>query len=209
MIVLAFSLPGFGKSTLLHDLVKAQAHAQRFFIVDHDWSWGPEGYHWRGAPPENLVVVSKKSGWPDMPDVGVLACRGFDPMEIYARAVAEGWSTVVDDEIDKTARKKGWDDSPLRGIVHEGRHLENASGEFTEMHLYGAARRVQNLHTDLTELASEIYVGRLKGKNTLQRLVDENAIEEDQTDEIRALPKFRFWWTRSDGEGRYLEINPL
>lgn len=100
----------------------------------------------------------------------------------------------------------GWDDSPLRRIVHQGRHLRNESGDITECHLLGAARRPQSLHTDVSEQASHVLVFRIQGKRTLERLLGDSHIEEDDWDTIRNLPKFHY---REWPTGLWKQIPPL
>lgn len=204
---LAFGLPGTGKSTLLHDLVRAQAHAMRFFVVDHDASWGEDGIHWRGDPPPNLYVLYKDDELPPrIPLTGVFVFRNWDARDVAQACVDYGCTTYVDDEVDKAGRKKGFDDSPLRLIANEGRHLENLSGDYTECHILGACRRPQRIHTDLTELAREVYVFRVKGKNTLQRLMDEDYFDEELADEIKSLPDFEFFHFPSE---KFLRLDPV
>lgn len=208
MIIIAQGLPGTGKSTLLHDLVRAQAHAQRFFVVDNEFQWGPDGVHWRGQPPPNLWVLYRNSELPEideLPPTGVFVFRGWDPLKVAELVCLRGHTVYVNDEIDKCAKEKGWDDSPLRDICHEGRHLENERGEYTACHIIGAIRRAQNVHTDLFELADEVYVFRSKGLNTLKRLLQENIIEESDIDLVRELPDFHCLHYPSE---RLLELYP-
>lgn len=215
MIVLAYGVPGAGKSTLLHDLVRQQAHAQRFFINAHSLEWHPESAHWRGAPPPGMTVCEGPESLlqlqedKELPDAGVHVCLNCEASAVVRTAVAKGWSTYVDDEIDLIARRAGWEQSPLRSIVHQGRHLQNEEGEFTEVHLYGACRRPQNLHTDLTDLADEFYVFRLKGGNTRKRLQMDSLIEDDaEWERVREQADFAFKFSGKKGD-LWLTIPPL
>lgn len=193
--ILAYGLPGSGKSTLLHDLVAAQCHEIRFFVVDHEAGWGSDGIHWRGRPPPIQLwykgrPLPKLEEWPDV-DAGVVhVFRGYDGREVAELCKQLGWTTYVDDEFDKAGRREGFDTSPLRSIVNEGRHLENAAGEYTEVHLIGACRRPQKLHNDVSELADQVYVFRCQGARTIGRLLDDNHILETQVEEVQDLPNF-------------------
>jgi hypothetical protein len=64
------------------------------------------------------------------------------------------------------------------------------------------------LHTDVTDLADEIYVFKCKGKNTLARLEADSTIpdDEDHWNVIRNLPKFHFLHWPS---GQYLQMQPV
>jgi GTPase SAR1 family protein len=212
VIVIAYGLPGTGKSTLLHDLVRVQASTQRFFVVDYDASWGPDAFHWRGKAPEPMFVFYKGDGqWEAMckegvPESGVFVFRSYDAQDVASFVKMLGNATYVDDEIDKTARRMGWLESPLRAIVHEGRHLVNARGDICTAHIMGACRRPQNIHTDITDIADQIYVFRVQGNRTLGRLLADNTIEPEQWETVRNLPKFNFWyWPGCE----YLAVEPL
>lgn len=205
-IQLAYGMPGTGKSTLLHDLVASQFHLQRFFVVDHEAGWGPDGAHWRGAPPPIHLFYPGTPLPEEWPETGVFVFRGYDGRDVAQLVAAVGDATYVDDEIDKAGRKSGFDDSPLRAIVNEGRHLENAKGEHRECHIIGAARRPQKLHNDLSEMADQVYVFRCQGTRTLGRLLDDNHIDEPDWDVVADLPNFHFlhWPSR-----KYLQLDPL
>lgn len=212
---LAYGMPGAGKSTLLHDLVSAHAHAHRLFVQDNEAGWGPEAVHWRGKPPKGLRVIQGEEAFADfagealeneLPN-GAYVFRSIDAHSIVDLAIAVGYTTYVNDEIDLIATRKGWDDSPLRAIVHMGRHVENAEGEHTQVHLIGACRRPQSLHTDLTELADQVYAFRVRGKNTLKRLLDDEVIATDEDAErLRTLPNFECVHYPS---GQWLKLQPV
>lgn len=194
MIILAYGVPGTGKSTLLHDLVRKQAHLHRFFVVDHEAGWARGGIHWRGAAPSNLFLIDKKTRLPpvgQLPPTGVFVFRNWEPLDVARLVVEHGDTVFVDDEIDFCARRQGWESSPLRLIVHQGRHLPNAAGEVSECHIMGACRRPQNLASDLSELASEVYIFRIQGDLTLSRLVRDDHLSDSELDMVRNLPNFQ------------------
>lgn len=209
MIVLAYGLPGTGKSTLLHDLIRKQVHVHRFFVVDREAGWGPDGAHWRGAPPTNLWVFGQHHRFPSVgmiPSTGVFVFRNWEPLDVARLAIQHGDSIFVDDEIDFSARREGWSESPLRLIVHQGRHLPNARQQISECHILGACRRPQNLPSDLSELASEVYVFRIQGDLTLRRLVRDGHLEQENLDLVRRLPDFQCIHFPTN---RHLRIPPL
>lgn len=209
MIILAYGLPAMGKTTLMHDLIRAHPD-HRFFVVDHSKEWGPDAGHWRGHPPETLEIVYKGKPFPEFQPSGVYVFRGFEGREVASLLLQMRGGVYVDDEIDVAARRKGWDNSPLRTIVHQGRHIvgpdDDPEEDSFEAHIIGACRRPQNLHTDITDIASEIYVFRLKGNRTLKRLLDDSLIDDDEWDMIRELPPFHF---KHDPSGKYMSVPKL
>jgi hypothetical protein len=200
MIVLAYGVPGAGKSTLLHDMVKAHEDTHRIFVHDHEAGWGADGVHWRNSPPKQLQIVQGESELDalehldanERPARGVFVFRNVESERILQLAVKWGDVVYVDDELDKAGRKKGFDDSALRAIVNEGRHLINDAGEPSQLHVLGACRRPQKLHTDITDLADEVYIFRCQGSRTLGRLKDDSMIEDEEEEEVRNLPNFHF-----------------
>jgi hypothetical protein len=206
VIVLAYGMPGSGKSTLLHDLVAAQFDVQRFFVNDHEAQWGPDGVHWRGRPPP-IHMIYKGGQLPEpLPETGVFVFRNWEPRDVAQLATLKGWTTYVDDELDKSGRKQGFDTSPLRAIANEGRHLATERGEYTEVHILGACRRPQKLHNDLSELAQEVYVFRCQGTRTLRRLLEDNHIEDEDLEQVPSLPNFR---CRHWPSGTYYDLEPV
>lgn len=187
-VILVYGVPGSGKSVLLHSLVASQAHEQRFFVIDHAEEWGEDAEHWLGRVPRPVTVFEQGSKLPDeWPDTGVFVFRGWEPGDIANIALELGWTVFVDDEIDTTGGKKDWQVNPLREFVHRGRHITNKNGEICEVHLMGACRRPQSLHTDLSSLADQIYVFRVNGHLTLQRLRMDSTIEDEAWDSVRML----------------------
>lgn len=209
-IILCYGVPGAGKSLLLHDLIKAQSHERRFFVVEHSDEWGPDSLHWRGNPPANLVMLGPGDKFPGDPgefeETGVYVWQGMDGLDVATIAVNVGNVVFVDDELDLIARTQGWRESPLRKMVHTGRHLPNVKGEICEAHIMGACRRPQNLVTDLTDLADQVYVFRVQGKNTRKRLEADSMIEENEWETIRTQENFHFKHWPS---GEFLTIDPI
>lgn len=203
---IAYGMPGYGKSTLLHDLVAAQCDEQRFLVVDHEAQWGPDGIHWRGrAPP--IRVFYKSSELPrEWPDIGVFVFRDYDGREVAELARQLGSCTYVDDEADKAGRKEGFDESALCELANRGRHVENAAGEHTEVNMLLACRRAAKLHTDLSELAEQVYVFHCEGHNTIKRLIDDGHILEEQEQLVKALEKFELLHYPSRN---HLRIKPI
>lgn len=213
VIQLAYGMPGFGKSTLLHDLVRSMAKTHRFFVMDNEAGWGPDGIHWRGTPPPITIIQGEDQlehlasiHADEFPDSGVFVFRNIESDAVAELAVAKGNVTYVNDELDKVGKRKGWETSSLRRIVHEGRHLPNENGDICELHILGACRRPQNLHTDLTDLADQVYIFRVKGSRTLQRLLADSMIEDHEWDTIRELPKFHFLHYPSS---KFLSVKPV
>lgn len=207
MITLAYGLPGTGKTTLLHDLIRKQTKTQRFFIVDHANEWADgSAPHWRGAAPELTVYDDVRLIPDEFPETGVFVFQNMESLTVAQLVTQHGNAVFVDDEIDFIARKKGWDESPLRQIVHKGRHLKNELGEVTEAHIYGACRRPQSLHNDLSEMADQVFIFQVQGTRTLQRLESDSMIEDGEWERIRTLPKFHF---RHYPSGKWLRIKEI
>jgi len=77
-------------------------------------------------------------------------------------------------------------------MVHRGRHLPNYYGQICEAHIYGASRRPQSIHPDLTAIANQAFVFRVAGALTLNRFRSDSWIEDDEWDVIRNLPNLHF-----------------
>lgn len=210
MIGLALGLPAVGKTQALQDYCAAQAGVHRFFVVDRANEWAPDSHRWRGQRwrewtrrtsllvrtlGHSLVVdgapwfleapASPSSSWLEqLPSSGLVRFshpwEGEDVAELARQA---GSTTYVDDELDLVALQAGWSSNPLRDFAHRGRHLPNARGVVGQVHLLGAARRAQSLHIDVTTLADLVWIFRLKGGRTLERLVQDNLLEESDLDE--------------------------
>lgn len=215
MIVLAYGKPGTGKTTFLHDFVRENSKATpgyRWLIVDHADEWTSGAVHWRGAPPPKIEVVEQDSERePDLSEPGIYVFPGWEGIDVARLAIEWGNAVYVDDEIDLCARRSqvqgiGWDESPLRRIVHQGRHLVNRDGDVTTCHLLGAARRPQSLHTDVSEQADHVAVFRIQGKRTLDRLLGDSHIEEEDWELIRTLPTFHY---REWPTGEWKSVSPI
>jgi hypothetical protein len=206
MIQLAYGTVGSGKSTLLHDLVAAQSKYQRFLCMDHEQGWHSEGVHWRGKPP-TIYDIEKEGVIPDFREFGVYRFRSiqWDPREVAQMCLDMPYDCCyVDDEIDKAGRKEGFDTSPLRKILNEGRHIETSDGNIHQVHLLGGCRRPQKLHRDF-DLAYEFFIFRVQGSTTLKRLRDDACVEDNEWDRIRMLPNFQFKF-HSGGRNEFLSI---
>lgn len=210
MIIIAVGMPGFGKTTMMHDFVRLQWKTHRFFILERSNEWlNPEHIMWRGNAPD-MTVYERGATLPenpnDWPPTGVFVFVNWESKDVTGLALKIGNVTIVDDEIDISARKKGWEQNALREFVHRGRHLVNADGEVTEGHVIGACRRPQNLHNDITDLCSEMYIFHCKGSRTIGRLIEDAMIEDDEADIVRELPKFQFLHYPS---GKRMSIAPI
>lgn len=235
MIGLALGLPAMGKTQALQDYVSAQAGTHRFFVVDRANEWGPESHRWRGRRwrewTRRTALLARTLGhslvvdgapwyveappradapWLDtLPSSGVV--RFAHPWE--GEAVAElarlaGSTTYVDDELDLVALQAGWPKNPLRDFAHRGRHLPNAKGEVGQVHLLGAARRAQSLHIDVTTLADLVWIFRLRGGRTLERLIDDNLLAKDEAPRVMALPPYAFKLWQASGEDSWSSLKP-
>jgi hypothetical protein len=206
-------VPGSGKTQAMIDFCMASQDEQLFGVVDRAGEWGDlNSPRWRGKRPNAVIVPHNVEG--KMPDEVLNTHRGFlifqHPWE--GEAVAElirqrGEAVYVDDEIDLVAIYKGWIENPLRDFVHRGRHLPNAEGIPSQVDILGAARRIQNLHSDVTSMADECFVFRSQGKYTIKRLVEEGFIDdsEEAITQVRnfkggkGIPTMEFLLWKSDG----------
>lgn len=230
MIGLALGLPAMGKTQALQDYAGAHALQNRFLVVDRTEDWKRDSHRWRGvkwkewsqrhaslaraAGLSSLPLTTDRPWFADapppssaarflesLPATGVFRFgHPWEGADVAAAARDVGNAVYVDDEIDFTALTAGWSKNPLRDFAHRGRHLPNARGVIGEVHVLGAARRAQSLHIDMTTLADFVWIFRLKGARTLERLVEDNLIEEDEVPRIRELPatEFKFWQGSGD-----------
>lgn len=166
--------------------------------TDHPWYADAPG------PDEDLEVWLER-----LPATGVFRFPWpWEGIDVAQLAVDVGNCTFVDDEIDFTALNEGWKQNPLREVCHRGRHLPNLHGVMGQVHILGAARRAQNMAVDLTTLADFVWVFRLRGHRTLERLVHDSLLLPEELDAVRALPRthFRFWTV--DGETSWGQLTP-
>lgn len=212
MITLVVGLPGSGKSLFIHDWIRSRPD-YRYFVVEHSNEWELRAPHWRGRPPRVIdvwrprdVFEMHKAG--QMPPGGVFRCINMLGWDVARLAIAFGPSVYVDDEIDVAGRQSTWTvkGNPLPDIVHRGRHLSNAFGQICEVHCIGAGRRPQNMATDLTDVCNQVFLFRVKGSRTLNRLEQDDAIDSEEREVVRNLPKFH--WLHSPS-GRRGSIAPL
>lgn len=236
MIGLALGLPKMGKTQALQDYVVAHATANRFFVVDRTTDWVRDSHRWRGQRwkdwtarmaslgrvlPSLPLTTDRPwfadapapgtaSGWlASLPATGVFRFgHPWEGSEVAQAARDVGNAVFVDDEIDFTALHSGWPKNPLRDFAHRGRHLPNARGQVGEVHILGAARRAQSLHIDVTTLADFVWVFRLKGARTLERLVDDSIITEEDVSRIQELPPTHFLFWEGSGERSWGALKP-
>lgn len=192
-----------GKTTALHDYIRAHP-GHRFFVCDHAGEWGSSSAMWRGQPPAVLVHVT--GNLPDELGPGVYVFRDREPLEVAQLAIDVGDVSFVDDELDFCAQQGGWSQNPLRLVVHRGRHLANKAGRICEVHLLGACRRPQNLASDITQIAEQVFIFRCQGELTLRRLYVDEMISEEEFETIRNLPKFSY---KHYPSGEFGHIEPL
>lgn len=210
MIKLFLGVPGAGKTQAMIDFVRMSSDAHKFFVVDRANEWLADGPRWRGEPV-NRIAVAPGTKPEAFAHPGVY-CFGhpWEARDVAALMREVGDAVFVDDEIDLTATYKDWPTNPLRDFIHRGRHLPNRHGVPSLCHVFGAARRVQNLHTDLTSLADEVYLFRLKGKHTLARVVEEGWLEDEQLADVRTMPNLTYFRCTSDGStARGILLNPF
>jgi len=130
-----------------------------------------------------------------LPATGVFTySHPWTGLELAEEARALGSCVLVDDEIDLTATAKGWqsNDNPVRDFVHRGRHLPNEEGEVGAVHVLGACRRFQSLHIDLPSMANLVIIFRVQGARTIDRLLAEDIITDEDVEEVLALPKYTY-----------------
>lgn len=146
----------------------------------------------------------------DLPRTGVFRFgHPWEGIEVAELVREVGNTSYVDDELDLTAEVAGWPDNPLRDFCHRGRHLPNAEGEVGEVHLLGASRRAQAVHIDVVSLADHVWIFRVQGHRTVQRLVDEGMLAESEVAEARSLPPYHYKSWQASGPASWGRLAPL
>lgn len=192
MINLYSGVPGAGKTQMICEMMMAQKHAMTFLVRNSTGDFSDtHSPRWRGRDPQLKFVKFTSDAIPEeleerKPGIYVFS-EPWEGFQIAALGITLGWCTYVDDEIDLTAVYKGWIDNPLRDYVHRGRHAKNADGAFAELHIFGGMRRIQNVVTDVTSMADQIFVFRSQGKQTMKRLTDEGIIEPAHVEIVRTF----------------------
>lgn len=192
MINLFSGVPGAGKTQMIIELMMAQKHAMTYLVRNSTGDFSdPHSPRWRGRDPSLIFVQPTEDAIPEEfeehnPGIYVFN-EPWEAWQIASLGIRMGWCTYVDDEIDLTAVYKGWIDNPLRNYCHRGRHAKNDEGAFAELHIYGGMRRIQNVHTDLSSMADQIFVFRSQGKQTMKRLTDEGIIEPSHVEMVRTF----------------------
>lgn len=212
-------VPGAGKTQAMVDMCAAMARTHVFMVCSKAGEWeDTKSPRWRGqgkrlpiytigkGPDARSEVVS------DLLEVNhgiYIFPYPWEPVDVAQTVADVGNAVYVDDEIDQFAEYKSWLTNPLRDFVHRGRHMRNINGDVCTADIFGAARRIQNLHTDLTSMADEVMVFRSQGKYTIKRLVEEGYIDDAEIPHVRAMPNMQFVGWRSSGEKFYgAVINP-
>lgn len=214
-IRLFLGVPGAGKTLAMQDYVRAHASEWAFFVVDRAGEWGPDNVRrWRGEPPPCFDVPH---GSLDKVSKSLLGCapgvylfgHPWEGDEVAQVAAAVGNVVYTDDELDLVATYSGWTQNALRSMCHRGRHLPNMLGVPCELHILGAARCPQNLHTDVTSLCDECLVFRVQGEQTIARLVREGILREGDIERARTQPIFEYLLWRSTGEHSAGKLAPF
>lgn len=224
MIKLFVGVPGGGKTLAMQDLIRMLNRESRLgcAVLDRTSDWGlldkdgKKNIRWRGDPP-NIVELTPDAGddsirraLTDARDKGsTVVFKLFEAWQIGRWVQAIGDLVYCDDEIDLTARSKDWLLNPLRSFVHTGRHLPDEEGYPREVHILGACRRVQNIHTDLTEMADEVMIFRSQGKNTIKRMLDEGWISDEMVERVKTQPNLHYVKWESNGTTASGHLLPL
>ena len=210
---LFLGVPGAGKTQAMCDFVSAERDKASFHVPDRANEWSDStSKRWRGNAPRILVMdPSMKGSFDESARRNIInfirensPClftyqNGWEDLEVAQLVHECGDAVYCDDEIDLMAHYKGWKENPLRDFVHRGRHLPDIDGIPRQVHIMGAARRPENLHTDLSSLADEVLVFRCAGKNTRKRIIDEGYIRPEDESEMVTMPDLHFFIWRSDG----------
>lgn len=226
MIKLFCGVPGSGKTLAMQDTVRLLNRESGLgcVAIDRTEDWGladkdgKPNVRWRKDPPsivewtpENSDDDSIRESLYEAQTKGTtVVFKRFEPWVVSDWVQRIGDLVYVDDEVDLTARTKEWLANPLRAFVHTGRHLPDESGYPREVHILGACRRVQNIHTDLTEMADEVFLFRSQGKNTIKRLFDEGWIDSDEMMlKVKTQPNLDYVRWRNDGSIESGKLLPL
>lgn len=195
MIVQFYGIMGSGKTTAMHDWVRAHVpHGHRFFVKTRTRDWEPGHPMWRGQEPRIIEVPAHIRDHDRFEELveepGVyLFGHGWEPAHVAQLCIDVGDVTLVDDELDFSCDR--WKRNPLREIVHQGRHLFNRHRQECEVHILGACRKVQSLPSDFG-MAAQIFVFRMQGDLALQRLRVDGIISEEEFEAISNLPTFHY-----------------
>lgn len=227
-ITLAMGVPRAGKTLALQAMVRDAVRAGHVcYVVNRCGDWDPGSERWSGDAPQCAYPdeLADELGFGDGSEDALLdglhelreSGRGcmvlfdwpYEGVDVARLARRVGDVIFVDDELDLTAPLNGtWAPSekepeghPLRDFTHRGRHLPNERGHVTDNHIWGASRRPQNLHTDLTQLVDEVLLFRLRGRKTWARVEAEGWLEDtEHLDALKTLPNLSYFLWRSTGE---------
>lgn len=218
MIQLFVGVPAAGKTLAMQDTVSILSEQWPCYVDDSCHEWldtlidGSVNWRWRGRLPR-IVRAPKAPDGENAAEVmrdwalensapGVYVFEKYDGWESYdiASLVSGiGDAYYVNDEIDKFATYKEWATNPLKEFLHRGRHTLNWAGVPSEVHVAGAMRRPQSVHTDLTNLCDEAFIFRCQGDKTISRLVNDGFLEERHAEKVDKLPNLHFYRWRNDG----------
>ena len=197
-IQLFIGVPGSGKTQAMQDTIRMNCENNRFLCIDRANEWLADSPRWRGEQVPRVAVPADMEFDPQFYERSGLYIfdNTWEPIDVASHARLLGNCVYVDDEIDLSATYKGWLENPIRDFVHRGRHLPNAEGEPCVVHVMGAARRVQNLHSDLTSMADEALVFRIQGMHTMKRIEKEGWLSPEQIQVAQYMPDLNFFrWT--------------
>lgn len=153
----------------------------------------------------------------------------YDGYRLGEIAREVGNCAVFDDEADYTTSRGNWESihepnskgkcacgagtncdlrgfslNPYRDFVHRGRHLPSpVDATAREVHLHGAMRRPENVHTDVTAEAEEVMLFRSGGHTTTERFWKEGWLTQEQLPDVGELPKLHYYmFKRGEGEAK-------
>lgn len=209
---LFIGVPKSGKTLAMQDMVRDLHREFSCFVIDRAHEWlpefmdGSENWRWREDTP-NIV---RAPAFTNADEALEFAMEYADPGNVVTFETIDGWTpwqvaklcgqvgdtTYVDDEIDIFATYKEWKESPLNEYLNRGRHTPNIDGVPCEVHILGACRQPQAVHTQLTSLANEAFIFRCQGEHVFKRLVASGYLESEMVDEVRKAPNLHFRkWT--------------